>query len=69
MTCFVDEEVAKIVKSNINFSSSCNIHEVPPGRSVKVPPGVDWDPYEIKIEPGDKVVLENLKIVRTMKGD
>ena len=69
MTCFVDEEVAKTGKSDINFSSSCNIHEVPPGISVKVLPGADWDLYEIKIEPGDKVVLENLKIVRTMKGD
>ena len=35
---------------------------------MKVPPGVNWDPYKIKTEQGDKVVLENLKIVRPMKG-
>ena len=68
---FVEEEVAKAVKSDITFCGLCHIEEVPPGRSVKVPPGLDWkfDPYEIKLEPGDKVILEVLKFVRAMKGD
>ena len=68
MTCLVNNQVVKRVMSD-KLLRSCTIHKVPPGSSVKVPPGADWNPNKIKMEPGDKVVLENLEIVRPMKGE
>lgn len=40
MTCFVNEKVAKKVRSD-ELLHSYTIHKVEPGRSVKVPPGAD----------------------------
>ena len=69
MTCFVNDKVVEKVMS-AKLLSSCTIHKVPPGSSVKVPPGVDWDPDEIKIDPEDTVRIMNLlEFLRPLKGD
>lgn len=71
MKVFMPKDATGRILSSNKFHDKFHVMEIKPGRTVKVPPGVDWkfDPYDINIGPKDKIQIENIDIVRTVKGD